>query len=77
VLIDDILEEYDIRAEDYGIPSEYIGEPLSYVVIAEEEEFPKEGTEVVFHGHSGRLRIQVIDIHDNVIEKVECEKHSA
>jgi putative hemolysin len=48
LLIDDILEEYDIHADDYGIPPLYIGEPLSYVIMAEEEEFPSEGTEVRF-----------------------------
>jgi CBS domain containing-hemolysin-like protein len=74
VLIDDILEEYDIHAEDYGIPEEYIGEPLAYIVMAEEEELPKEGSEVRFEGHSGSLIIRVTDVHDNAIEKVECEK---
>ncbi len=48
VLMDDILEEYDIQAEDYGIPESYIGEPLSYVIMAEEEEFPTVGREVRF-----------------------------
>lgn len=37
VLIEDILEEYDITADDYGIPPEYIGEPLSYMIMAEKE----------------------------------------
>ncbi len=37
VLIEDILEEYDITADDYGIPSGYIGEPLSYMIMAEKE----------------------------------------
>ncbi len=75
VLMDDILEEYDIHGEDYGVPEEYTGEPLSYVVMAEEEEFPAIGTEVVFHGPMGRLVFRVIEAHDNVIEKLECEKH--
>ena len=48
VLIDDILEEYDISADDYGVPDSYIGEPLSYVAMAEEEEFPSIGTEIIF-----------------------------
>jgi CBS domain containing-hemolysin-like protein len=48
VLIDDILEEYDIHPEDYGISAEYIGEPLSYIIMAEEEEFPAKGSEVHF-----------------------------
>lgn len=75
VLIDDILEEYDIHAEDYGVPEGYIGEPLSYVVMAEEEEFPSTGTEVIFEWSTGRLILRVTDVHDNVIEKLECEKH--
>ena len=75
VLIDDILEEYDVHAEDYGIPSEYLGEALSYVIMAEEEEFPDTGTEVSFHGSHGRIVLRVVEVHDNVIERVECEKH--
>ena len=75
VLMDDILEEYDIHGEDYGVPVEYIWEPLSYVVMAEEEGFPSVGSEVVFHGPMGRLILRIVDTHDNVIEKLECEKH--
>lgn len=75
VLIDDILEEYDVVSDDYGIPPEYLGEPLSYVMMAEEEEFPVAGTEVVFHGTHGRIILRATEVHDNVIEKVECEKH--
>ncbi len=37
VLIDDIIEEYDIDPQSYGIKDEYIGEPLSYVIMAEKE----------------------------------------
>ena len=76
VLIDDILEEYDILWEDYGVPTVYTGEPLSYVVMAEREEFPAVGTEVVFQGSSGKLILRVIESHENVIEKIECEKHT-
>lgn len=75
VLIDDIIEEYDINAEDYGIPEGYIGEPLAYVAMAEEEEFPAVGTEIIFEGLVGRLILRVTEVHDNVIEKIECEKH--
>ena len=72
VLIDDILEEYDISSEDYGIPDEYIGEPISYVIMAEMEEFPQVGTEVVFSGTVGELVLKVLSVDDNVIGKVEC-----
>lgn len=50
VLIDDIIEEYDIDAKSYGIPEEYIGEPLSYVIMSEKEGFPNVGIEVIFAG---------------------------
>ena len=75
VLVDDIIEEYDILAEDYGIPAEYIGEPLSYVIMAVKEEFPDIGSEVLFEGNMGSIILRVIEVHDNVIERVECEKH--
>lgn len=48
VLIDDILEEYDLRSEDINLPDEYIGEPISYIFMAEEEAFPAVGSELVF-----------------------------
>jgi CBS domain containing-hemolysin-like protein len=49
VLIDDILEEYNLSPEDIGLSDEYMGEPISYVIIAETEEFPRVGTEIEFH----------------------------
>lgn len=74
MLIDDILEEYDINGEEYGVPDQYHGEPLSYVIIAETEEFPQTGAEIVFTGVVGKLILRVLSVDDNVILKVECEK---
>ncbi len=74
VLIDDIIEEYDIDPKSYGIDDEYIGEPISYVIMAEKEGFPNVGAEVIFSGDDGSLIIQVIETEDNVIEKVLCIK---
>ncbi len=74
VLIDDILEEYDISLEEYGIPSEYAGEPLSYVIIAETEEFPQVGSEIIFTGEHGKLLFRILTVDETVIGKVECEK---
>lgn len=37
VLIDDILEEYNLDPELIGLPEEYMNETLSYVLMAEEE----------------------------------------
>jgi CBS domain containing-hemolysin-like protein len=39
VLLDDILEEFNIEVEGFNIPYEYIGEPISYVILSEEEDF--------------------------------------
>jgi putative hemolysin len=74
VLVDDILEEYNILADEYGIPDEYIGEPLSYMIIAEHEEFPTIGTKIVFTGTLGSLIFTVLTVDDNVIGRVECTK---
>lgn len=74
VLMDDILEEYDVRADEYGIPQEYTAEPLSYVIMAEKEEFPTLGEEVTFSGPMGKIILRVLASEDNVIEKVECER---
>jgi CBS domain containing-hemolysin-like protein len=72
VLIDDILEEFNMEAESLGIPSEYIGEPVSYVILSEEEEFPTVGSEVVFSGANGRLTLNVTHLDGTVIEKISC-----
>jgi putative hemolysin len=72
-LIDDILEEFNIRGEDISFPDEYSGEPLSYILMAEEEAFPAVGTQVVF-GTSPGIKLTVLSLEDNVIEKVECRK---
>lgn len=37
VLIDDILEEYNLTPEAIDLPEEYMSETLSYVLMAEEE----------------------------------------
>lgn len=42
VLIDDILEEFNLTPEAINLPAEYINETLSYVLMAEEEGFAKE-----------------------------------
>lgn len=73
VLIDDILEEYDLRSEDVNLPIEYIGEPISYIFMAEEEAFPAVGSELVFW-KSPQIKIRVLSLEENVIEKVECRK---
>lgn len=73
MLIDDILEEYNITAEDANVASDYIGEPISYIIMAEQEEFPMVGTEVVFAGAEIKLVLRVMEVDDTVIEKVECE----
>lgn len=48
VLIDDILEEYHLTPEDIDLPNIYTGEPISYIIMAEKEEFPTVGNEIVF-----------------------------
>lgn len=37
VLIDDILEEFNLNKSEIELPEEYMGETLSYVLMAEEE----------------------------------------
>lgn len=78
VLIDDILEEYNIHPDEIGLSEEYRNEPLSYIVMARHEEFPQVGTEIIFgeEGAEVRLLLRVLSIHDNVIERVECRIES-
>jgi putative hemolysin len=77
VLIDDILEEFNLHPTDIGLGEEYNGEPLSYIILSEEEEFPAVGTVVTFSHEWQSLTLRVTEVEDNVIEKVECEYISA
>lgn len=72
VSLDDILEEFNMEAEGLGIPNEYIGEPVSYVILSEKEEFPVIGSEVIFSGANGRLLLKVTRLNGMVIESVAC-----
>ena len=74
VLMDDIIEEYDISPEEYGIPPAYLGEPLAYVVMAETEVFPQVGAQISFTGTLGKIVIRVVSVEDNVIGRLECIK---
>ncbi|MBC7498237.1 HlyC/CorC family transporter [Candidatus Gracilibacteria bacterium] len=73
VLIDDILEEYDMTPDMIDLPEEYMSETLSYVLMAEEEGFPNIG-DIVSFGDTTRLILQVLAVDDNVIERVECRR---
>ena len=77
VLIDDILEEWNIHPDDINLPEEYKSEALSYILMAEEESFPREGMEVHFGDPDDGevVTLRVLSIYDNVIEKVECERN--
>lgn len=48
VLIDDILEEFHLHADDIGLREEYKNEPISYIIMAEKESFPSVGEEITF-----------------------------
>lgn len=74
VLIDDILQEFNLHQTDIWLPEEYNGEPLSYIILSEEEEFPTLGTIIRFSHEWTSLILKVTKIEDNVIEKVECTK---
>jgi CBS domain containing-hemolysin-like protein len=74
VLIDDILEEYNISPADIALPSIYQSEPLSYILLAEKEEFVHVGTSICFAGDHMSLTITILSTDEMVIEKVLCEK---
>jgi putative hemolysin len=73
VLIDDILEEYNLTPDMIDLPEEYMWENLSYVLMAEEEWFPQEWVIKSF-GSTMKLVLKVIEVDDNVIERVECKR---
>lgn len=49
-----------------------MSETISYVLMAEEEGFPQVDTIISF-GSDIRLTLKVLEVHDNVIERVECK----
>lgn len=73
MLIDDILEEFNLTPEEINLPEEYMNETLSYVLMAEEEGFPQVGNIISF-GPMTHITIKVLEVDDNVIERVECRK---
>lgn len=74
VLIDDILEEFEIHSDDLWIKEEYNNETLSYIIMAQMEDFPSVWDEIVFEDENfdKKLVLKVLQIDDNVIEKIEC-----
>ena len=74
VLIDDILDEFNIHPEDIDLPEEYMNETLSYLFMAEKESFPTVGTEITFGEQNIALKLTILAINDNVIAQVSCEK---
>lgn len=75
VLIDDILEEYNLTSDMIDLPEEYMWETISYVLMAEEEWFPQVWSIVSF-GTNSELILKVLEVDDNVIERVECKMKS-
>ncbi len=74
VLVNDILEEFHLHADDVNLPTEYLQETLAYILMAEEESLPTEWTEIIFETEDIKLSLMALSVHDNVIEKVECRK---
>jgi len=75
VLIDDILEEWNLNAQDIDLPPQYDGESLSYIFLAETEEFPSVGTEIVLGSDRWtQILLRILDVDETVIQKIECEK---
>ena len=73
VLIDDILEEFNVHPSDIGLPEEYESEPISYIILSEKEEFPIVGSSIKFEHDNSQIVLTVLAMEDNVIERVECE----
>ena len=76
VLMDDILEEYDISLHDIRLPEEYIGENLNYIIISELGRFPEPKEIVTFSGTYWKLHLQAEEIDENVIKKVICSREA-
>lgn len=73
LLIDDVLEEFNLHFDDINLKEEYRNEPISYIIMAEKESFPVVGDEVIL-GETVQIKLRVTTIDETVITHVECEK---
>jgi hypothetical protein len=78
MLIEDVLEKYNLNLEDIGLDEkEFWGETLSYVITHVLEWFPSNGEELEFHITNDEnqklstLSCKVLDISDAKIGKVD------
>jgi putative hemolysin len=72
VLIDDILEEFELTFDTGWIPEEYEGESVGYVLLAEKEDFPIVGETKVFEHEGNELILKVEAIDEKTITRVSC-----
>lgn len=70
MIIDDIFDEFNLRIEDFDEMEQYKGEPISYVAMAESDDFPKAGEILIFNGIDISLKMEILATSDNVIEKI-------
>lgn len=77
VLVEDVLEEYNLSNHCVNIDEEYSGETISYLILSILERFPKNGESITLKGSRYSILLTVEDIEDGKIESVRVEKAPA
>lgn len=74
VLVEDVLEEYELTSTSINLSDDYTGETISYLVLSIFERFPRKGESITLAGWHKKLLLTVEGIEDGKIESVRVEK---
>ena len=74
VLVEDVLEEYNLTNTCVNIDEEYMDETISYLILSILERFPRNGESITLKGSKNSILLTVEDIEDGKIESVRVEQ---
>ena len=74
VLVEDVLEEFNLSSTWVNIDEDYVGETMSYLILSILERFPKNGELITLTWSKIQLLLTVEEIEDGKIETVRVEK---
>ncbi len=75
MLIDDVLEEFDIaNITDIGLDETFLGETVSYVIISLLERFPDPKETLTIGSGKILISLQVQHVADGKIEDIKIRK---
>lgn len=76
VLVDDLLDEFNLEHQDIHLDEEYLGETVGYLIISMLERFPKNDEKLKLDGKKHALILTVKDVTDGRVEDVHVQNIS-